>query len=80
MNEDTQNFEHVLEEASKLTYEEKQRLIEKLTAMMSTGHNGAGRKLRSMYGIWKDIPRISDEDIQEARKEMWGNFPREDIV
>jgi hypothetical protein len=22
---------------------------------------------------------VSDEDIAEARREMWGNFPREDI-
>ena len=36
------------------------------------------RPLKSMYGLWKDLGiSISEEDIAEARKEMWGNFPRE---
>ena len=35
-------------------------------------------KLKSMRGLWKDLGiSISEEDIAEARKEMWGNFPRE---
>lgn len=35
-------------------------------------------KLKSMRGLWKDLGiSISAEDIAEARKEMWGNFPRE---
>jgi hypothetical protein len=34
--------------------------------------------LRSLYGLWKDQGiSISEEDIAEARKEMWGSFPRE---
>ena len=36
------------------------------------------RPLKSMYGRWKDLGiSFSEEDIAEARKEMWGNFPRE---
>ncbi|MGI8743075.1 MAG: hypothetical protein ACR2NN_11010 [Bryobacteraceae bacterium] len=36
------------------------------------------RPLKSLYGLWKDFGiSISEEDIAEARKEMWGNFPRE---
>jgi hypothetical protein len=35
-------------------------------------------KLKSARGLWKDLGiAISEEDIAEARKEMWGNFPRE---
>lgn len=38
------------------------------------------RPLQSALGIGADLNiRISEEDIAEARKEMWGNFPREDI-
>lgn len=34
--------------------------------------------LKSLRGLWKDFGiSISEEDIAEARKEMWGNFPRE---
>jgi hypothetical protein len=36
------------------------------------------RPRKSLYGLWKDLGiSISEEDIAEARKEMWGNFPRE---
>lgn len=32
----------------------------------------------SLEGIWADMDvNISEEDIDEARNEMWGNFPRE---
>lgn len=33
---------------------------------------------RSLKGLCADLNTgITDEDIAEARKEMWGNFPRE---
>lgn len=32
----------------------------------------------SLEGIWVDMNvNITEEDIREARQEMWGNFPRE---
>lgn len=32
----------------------------------------------SLEGIWAEMNvDISEEDIREARREMWGNFPRE---
>ncbi len=32
----------------------------------------------SLEGIWADMNvNITEKDIAEARKEMWGNFPRE---
>ncbi len=36
---------------------------------------------RSLMGLWADLDiGITDEDIDEARREMWGNFPRDDIA
>ncbi|BAU14381.1 hypothetical protein LEP3755_49280 [Leptolyngbya sp. NIES-3755] len=33
---------------------------------------------RSLRGLCADLNiRISEEDIAQARQEMWGNFPRE---
>jgi hypothetical protein len=30
--------------------------------------------------MWTNLDvEIAEEDISQARKEMWGNFPREDI-
>ncbi len=39
---------------------------------------GHKRPRRSLAGLWQGFD-ISTEDIEEARREMWGNFPREDI-
>jgi len=36
--------------------------------------------LRSPEGLWANFDfSISEEDIQELRREMWKNFPRDDI-
>jgi hypothetical protein len=32
------------------------------------------RKLAKLGGLWKDLPPITEEDIAQARHEMWGNF------
>ena len=35
---------------------------------------------RSLRGLWSDLRvDITEEDIAEVRREMWGGFPREDI-
>jgi hypothetical protein len=35
---------------------------------------------RSARGLWADLGTApSAEEIDEARREMWGNFPRDDI-
>jgi hypothetical protein len=38
------------------------------------------RSRKSGRGLLADLPlRLTEEEIDEARKEMWKNFPREDI-
>jgi hypothetical protein len=38
-------------------------------------------KRESLRGLWKHLNfDITEEDIAEVRKEVWKNFPREDIV
>lgn len=35
---------------------------------------------RSLMGLFSDLNiHITEEDIAQARREMWGNFPREDV-
>ncbi|MBM3766966.1 MAG: DUF2281 domain-containing protein [Acidobacteria bacterium] len=54
--------------------EKKQEVLDFAVRLAVT----ATRPRKSMYGIWAgQFPSISDEDIAEARKEMWGGFPRE---
>jgi len=38
------------------------------------------RPLKSLRGLWKDLNfDISAEEIDQARREAWANFPREDL-
>ncbi len=35
------------------------------------------RPRRSLEGLWADLGQpVTEEEIAEARREMWGNFPR----
>ena len=35
---------------------------------------------RSLRGLWADLGvDISEEDITEVRRDMWGEFPRNDV-
>jgi hypothetical protein len=76
-------FEDILNLAKQLTASQKLRLIEALVPDLQEPLQRAeeGEKpLRSLYGLWKDFGvSISAEDIDEAQREMWGNFPREGI-
>ena len=43
------------------------------------GEKGPPR--RSSRGLWADLGvDITEQDIEDATREMWGNFPPEDIV
>ena len=72
-------FEDVLGLVKQLTPGQKLRLIEAVVPDLEEPLQRAekGQKpLRSLYGLWKDFGvNISAEDIDEARREMWGNFP-----
>jgi len=40
--------------------------------------NGAKNPRRSLRGLWKNLNiEITEEDIAQARREMWGSFPRD---
>ena len=52
-----------------------QRIMESLKADLAPNDK---KPKRSLYGLWAGT-NVSAEDIDEARREMWGNFPREDI-
>ena len=55
---------------------EKQREVLDFAASLSKDESP--RKLRSLEGLLEDLNLdIAEEDIAQARKEMWGNFPRD---
>ncbi len=73
----TANYDTVLREAEDLSPAEQQRLattlLNKLAALPSTPR-------RSLRGVLAHLgPAPSAEDIDEVRREMWANFPRDDI-
>jgi len=76
-------FEEVLSLIRQLTPGQKLRLIEAivpdLEEPLQRAEEGA-KPFRSLYGLWKDFGvSISAEEIDEARRQRWENFPREDI-
>lgn len=72
-------LEQVVKLAAKLSALDKVRLVEQVMATLENDLTAQEKKpRRSLYGIWKGVD-VSDEDIAEVRREMWKNFPREDI-
>jgi len=68
--------ELVLEKLRGLPPEKKKEVLEFVDSLQADG--GAKKPLRSLEGLWADLDiNITEEDIAEARREMWGNFPRD---
>ncbi len=71
-------YETVLDQVRQLSADERRRLIAEVTAEMG---EGAQAPRRSSRGVLADLgPAPPAEDIDEARREMWANFPRDDIA
>ncbi len=72
-------FDQVLELAEQLPPTDQARLIEQLAPRIARVLAAAQPSQReSLRGLWQGVD-ITDEDIAEARREMWASFPREDI-
>jgi hypothetical protein len=42
-------------------------------------HRRSAPPYRGVKGLWADLDaQVSAEEIDEARRELWGSFPRED--
>ena len=68
--------EKVLEKLRELPLEKQKEVLEFVDSLAE--NNGAKKPLRNLRGLWKDLNiEITEEDIAEARREMWGNFPRD---
>ncbi len=78
--QNTSLFDQVLGLAKLLPTKEKIKLIDQLAPEITHNlpDNEQSMHRKSLRGIWKDID-ITDEDIANARQEMWGKFPREDF-
>ncbi len=72
-------LENVLELVKHLSPVDKVRLIQGIVADLERELQATQSTPRkSLRGLWRGLD-ITEEDIAEARREMWGDFPREDI-
>ncbi len=79
MSEPTGELEQALAIASNLSPLDKVRLVEQVMATLEQDLTTRPKKpKRSLYGSWSDV-RVSEQDLDEARRDMWGDFPREDV-
>jgi len=74
-------FDELLEHAKKLPLSDQARLIEQLATTIK--HELATTQpipRTPLFGRFAHFgPAPSAEEIDEVRREMWANFPREDI-
>ncbi|MCI0355510.1 MAG: DUF2281 domain-containing protein [Acidobacteria bacterium] len=56
---------------------EKQKEVLEFVESLRRG-NGPRTPRHSLLGLWADLNvHVTEEDIAQARREMWGNFPRD---
>lgn len=68
----------VLEKLLKLPVDKQKEVLDFVESLEKKAVHRRSR--RSPKGLWADLGvSISPEDIAEARREMWGGFPREDV-
>ena len=69
--------EQLLEKLRGLSPDKQQQEVLSFAQSLSK-NEGPKKPLRSLEGLWADLNiQITEEDIAEARREMWGNFPRD---
>ncbi len=72
-------LEEALALVRQLSPVDKARLIERIAPDIERELRSARPTPRkSLRGLWRELD-VTVEDIAEARQEMWGGFPREDI-
>ncbi len=68
--------EMVLEKLRGLPPEKKKEVLEFVVSLQSDRR--AKKPLRSLEGLLEDLNvDITEDEVAAARREMWGNFPRD---
>lgn len=66
--------DRILEKLRDLPADKQQEVLEFVDSLKK---NGETTPLRSPLGLWADLRfHVTEGDIAEARREMWGKFPR----
>jgi hypothetical protein len=73
-------LEQALALARQLSPADKARLIERIVPDIERELEAERpTRRKSLRGLWRGLG-ITEEDIAEARREMWGGFPRVDTI
>ncbi len=73
-------IEQILNLAQTLKPTDRKQLIARLMTESSPVKPESATPRRPLRGLLADLgPAPSAEEIDEAKREMWGNFPREDF-
>ena len=75
-------LDSIVEQVRQLSPLDRVRLVEQVMEILEEDlrEQPPQKRRRSLLGVLSEYgPAPSEEDIAEARREMWGNFPREDI-
>ena len=77
--QNTVTLEQALVLVRQLSPADKARLIERIVPDIERElESGRPIPRKSLRGLWRGLG-ITDQDIAEARREMWDSFPREDL-
>ena len=72
------SLEQAIMEAVRVLPAEKQQEVLNHAAKLRD-ETGSKRPFKSVKGLWADLGiSLSEEEIEESRRDMWRNFPRED--
>ena len=78
----TLTLDELIEQASHLSPPEKLRLVEVVREQV-TGQAGAAGQRQPKPSLWGALAHLgtgpSEEDVREARRQVWGGFPRDDL-
>jgi hypothetical protein len=65
----------VLQKLRELPLQKQEEVLAYISRLQEKAPRGPRR---SLAGLWADLGvNVSENDISQARQEMWGNFPRD---
>jgi hypothetical protein len=71
-------YEDVIADVKNLSPAQMLHLVEEIMEMLKPAVQTQSASRHPVFGIWSEVS-VSADEIDEARREMWSNFPREDI-
>jgi hypothetical protein len=67
--------DQVLQKLREFPPERQKEVLAFVSQLQEKSSNGPRR---SLLGLWSGLDvKVSEQDIAEARREMWGSFPRD---